>query len=133
MARSNSPWRWPDGKVKLALTHRLLRLRQELPDLFTRGGYAPLDCGGATSDHVVAYARAHRDQKLAVIVGRFFAKLTDAEPSSYTPTCWRDGWVALHDGEGQEILSGRVLRGENGRIALADLFRALPVAVVVTR
>src|SRR6185437_10869338 len=33
---------WRDGHIKLALTKRLLALRERLPDIFTHGRYQPL-------------------------------------------------------------------------------------------
>lgn len=32
---------WRDGRLKMAWTRQLLRLRVSLPDLFTRGDYVP--------------------------------------------------------------------------------------------
>ena len=124
--------RWSDGGVKLALTHRLLRLRQELPALFTSGAYVPLDGGGPRAGHVVGFERVHRRQKVAVVVGRFFAKLSDGDPQAYGPACWEDSWVALPDARA-DVLSGRTLRASNGKLGLADAFRSLPVAVLVAR
>jgi len=124
---------WPDGKVKLTLTHRLLRLRQEMPDLFTSGSYAPLMAGGRYADHVIGYERAHRGCRLAVIIGRFFAKLSDGNPDAYAPVRWQDSWVSLADGERTDVLSGRGLRVENGRLGLAETFRSLPVAMLLAR
>ena len=42
---------WPSGHVKLAWTRHLLKLRTELPDLFTDGDYASLEVTGAHRDH----------------------------------------------------------------------------------
>ena len=42
--------RWPDGRIKLALTRRLLALRQQLPHVFTHGGYRPLESKGAARE-----------------------------------------------------------------------------------
>ena len=39
------------GRIKLALTRRLLALRNEFPDLFTHGAYRPLDVTGVDRDH----------------------------------------------------------------------------------
>ena len=125
--------RWTDGKVKLALTQRLLRLRQELPDLFTSGGYAALEAGGPRADHVIAYERAYRHQRVAVLAGRCFAKLSDGNPDSYSAVRWQDSWISLPEAERVDILSGRSLRAAQGRIGLAEAFRSLPVAVLVAR
>ncbi len=50
---------WPDGRLKLAWTRHLLKLRHELADVFTHGDYQPLGVSGAHADHVVAFARRH--------------------------------------------------------------------------
>jgi (1->4)-alpha-D-glucan 1-alpha-D-glucosylmutase len=124
---------WPNGKVKLALTHRLLRLRQELPELFTSGDYRPLESGGTRAEHVIAFERARSGRKVIVIVGRFFAKLSGGDPQSYAPALWQESWLALPDGARIDMLSGRSLDAQGGRLGLADAFRSLPVAVLVAR
>src|SRR5207245_9324763 len=48
---------WPDGGMKLALTARLLALRQESPALFWDGAYAPLEVRGPHANEVLAFAR----------------------------------------------------------------------------
>src|SRR5207245_5455815 len=37
---------WPDGRIKMFLTQRLLRFRKEQVDLFRQGSYLPLSAGG---------------------------------------------------------------------------------------
>ena len=41
---------WPDGRIKLFLTQRLLQFRREHADLFPRGKYLPLDASGTFAD-----------------------------------------------------------------------------------
>ncbi len=67
---------WQDGRIKLALTHRLLRLRQEFADLFSRGDYQPLQVTGPHAGHVIAFARSFRQQTLVVAIARHYAPLT---------------------------------------------------------
>ena len=50
---------WRDGRLKFAWTRHLLRLRNELPEVFTGGDYQPLTVGGPHRDHVIAFARRH--------------------------------------------------------------------------
>jgi (1->4)-alpha-D-glucan 1-alpha-D-glucosylmutase len=122
---------WPDGKVKLALTHRLLRLRQDMPDVFTSGIYRPLESGGAAADHVLAYAREQDGRSVVIVAGRFLAKLAEGDPGACTPARWGDTWVRLRGGARTDALSGRTVRPQSERLSLAELFRALPVAVLV--
>jgi len=68
---------WRDGRIKLALIHKLLSIRHEFADLFANGDYAPLKLDGADARHLIGYERHTRHQRLAVVVGRHFAPLTD--------------------------------------------------------
>ncbi len=69
---------WPDGLIKLAWTRRLLKLRNELADVFAQGDYQPLAVRGAHADHVIAFARRHGRAAAIVVVGRQFAPFTKA-------------------------------------------------------
>src|SRR5262249_3183143 len=48
---------WPDGRIKMFLTHRLLRFRREHSDLFRRGEYLPLNTSGTFADSCVSFLR----------------------------------------------------------------------------
>ena len=68
-----------------------------------------------------------------MIVGRFFARLSGGDPKSYGPPRWQDGWAGLAECERTDILTGRRVAAQNGKIGLAEIFRSLPVAVLVAR
>jgi (1->4)-alpha-D-glucan 1-alpha-D-glucosylmutase len=68
---------WRDGRIKLALTHRLLLLRREFPDLFARGDYQPAPVTGPHAKHVIAFTRRFKRQTLVIAIGRHYAPLTD--------------------------------------------------------
>src|SRR5262249_20519008 len=79
---------WTDGRIKLSLTHRLLMLRQTFPALLRDGGYEPIEVTGPHRDHVVAFSRTWRRERIVVAVGRHFAALTA------DGTHWAAGWQA---------------------------------------
>src|SRR6185503_4374211 len=54
---------WRDGRIKQALTQRLLKLRQAHDDIFRRGSYSPVDVVGDHAGHVIAFARAIQDRQ----------------------------------------------------------------------
>lgn len=54
---------WRDGRIKLALTQNLLRLRREFADVFRRGSYEPLPVSGPHTGHVISFARAWKRQR----------------------------------------------------------------------
>ncbi len=67
---------WRDGRIKLALTRQLLRLRHEFADLFKHGSYAPLAVTGRHAEHVIAFTRTLKRQQLVIAIGRHFAPLS---------------------------------------------------------
>src|SRR5204862_7119905 len=58
---------WPDGRIKLFLTHAGLQARKALPDAFAGGGYVPLSPEGARAGNLAAFARTGPDGQMAVV------------------------------------------------------------------
>src|SRR5262249_11035905 len=58
---------WRNGRIKLALTQRLLAWRRAHADIFAYGDYRALDVGGSHRDHVIAFART-RGEEAAILV-----------------------------------------------------------------
>ncbi len=108
---------WPSGRLKLAWTRQLLKVRNELADIFTLGDYHPLQVNGPHRDHVIAFARRHGRDAVIVAVAKSFAAFTqDGRTWPYADTF--DGAI---DAKGYEV--------EGGELRLAELFQQLPVAV----
>ena len=119
---------WPDGRIKLAITHSLLQHRAAHPRLYDAGDYQPLQADGAEADEICAYARAHGEDSLIVAAARFprrrltrrFTASTRLPlPPALQPT------RAWH-----ELLTARALRPDDGGLSAEALFQALPVAVL---
>jgi (1->4)-alpha-D-glucan 1-alpha-D-glucosylmutase len=68
---------WVDGRIKLALMHRLLRLRYNFHRLFARGTFQAAEVQGPQADHVIAFTRAFKRDTVMVVIGRHFFPLTD--------------------------------------------------------
>ncbi|RWX78947.1 malto-oligosyltrehalose synthase [Neorhizobium lilium] len=61
---------WQTGRLKQQVVAVLLRLRQEVPSLFRKGRYLPLEVSGKREDNVVAFARVDEEDALIVIAPR---------------------------------------------------------------
>jgi (1->4)-alpha-D-glucan 1-alpha-D-glucosylmutase len=111
---------WPDGRLKMYLTQKLLHFRREHSELFLQGEYIPLRVKGALSNHVVAFARRLHQQWCIVAVGRLYASLaegwhdTEIELPAEAPSSWRNVFT------GAEVASPDC----------SVLFKDLPVAVL---
>lgn len=115
---------WPDGQLKLAWTRQLLKLRNELADVFTQGDYQPLEVRGAHADHVIAFARRHGRAAAIVAVGRQFAPFTQAGRE----------WPAPERLDAAIDVTGYTVPGLAGNdLPLAQAFRDCPASVIEAR
>ncbi|MDA9479473.1 glycosyl hydrolase [Bradyrhizobium sp. CCBAU 65884] len=115
---------WPDGLIKLAWTRRLLKLRNELADVFAQGDYQPLAVRGAHADHVIAYARRHGRAAAIVVVGRQFAPFTQAGRE----------WPAVEGIDATVDITGYAATGHEGHeLPVTQAFRDFPAAVIEAR
>jgi (1->4)-alpha-D-glucan 1-alpha-D-glucosylmutase len=112
---------WTDGRIKLAWTRHLLKLRAELADVFARGDYQPLEVIGPHRDHVIAFARRHGGDAAVVAVGKLLAPLTQGG------RVWPDAEAY----DGAIVTRGYLFEGVSGNeLPLTDAFRYLPATVL---
>lgn len=116
---------WRDGRIKLFLIHRLLRLRAEYPELFDEGTYEALAVTGSSRDCAIAFRRSAGNQSLVVVVPRFAARV------GFPPIgdLWGDTAVENVDFSGwHDVLHRRTF--SNGQPArLAVLLNDFPIGV----
>jgi (1->4)-alpha-D-glucan 1-alpha-D-glucosylmutase len=121
---------WPDGRIKLALTHRLLAWRRALGEVFAHGDYVPLTVEGPHRDHVIAFARRHGEDAAILVIGRHFAALTDGGRHWPQAAAWQ-GHVVLG---GLAPIDGPAGQGDApDRLSLATAFEGIPVATLQAR
>jgi (1->4)-alpha-D-glucan 1-alpha-D-glucosylmutase len=86
----------PDGRIKMYLVHRALRLRRERDPLFKDGDYLPLEVAGAKREHALAFARRLGGEVAITIVPRLVVRLTGgAETPPLGEAVWQDTRVLL--------------------------------------
>jgi (1->4)-alpha-D-glucan 1-alpha-D-glucosylmutase len=123
-----------DGRIKLYVTHRLLCLRRESPDLFVGGAYTPL----RGHQHAAGFARAAGGQTLVIAAPIETATLTrGALVVPIGADIWREGVLPVPAEQGRvyrDLFTGRRMTVDrNGRPALrlADVFGDFPVAALL--
>ncbi len=77
-----------NGKIKLWMTHLLLKERELNPELFAYGQYLPLKVSGKYRNHILAYARTHKNAWLIVVIPLFLARFHEYNDES--------GWGDTH-------------------------------------
>jgi (1->4)-alpha-D-glucan 1-alpha-D-glucosylmutase len=123
---------WPDGRIKLALTARLLALRQDYAQVFTAGDYRPLAVKGRDADEIVAFARCHEGDAIIVIVARLFNRATQGGRRLPTPQDW-DASVSVEGFSALQQLLAAPRSPPGPDLAIAEVFDALPVAILRAR
>jgi (1->4)-alpha-D-glucan 1-alpha-D-glucosylmutase len=114
---------WPDGRLKLAWTAHLLKMRTELAEVFADGDHQPLEVSGPHRDHIVAFARRRGKNAAIVVAARWFAPFTQAgriwpKADAFDATINVQGFTVEGDAD-----AGTEIRA-------ASLFSYLPVAVL---
>src|SRR5262249_6446198 len=119
---------WPDGRIKMYVTSRLLQFRRAHPALFSEGEYIPVRVSGTHSNHIIAFARRFHDEWCVVAVPRLCASLTRAG-SPPIGESWVDTELEL---PGESPTSGTdIFTGRNVSVRrVSELFGSLPFAVV---
>jgi (1->4)-alpha-D-glucan 1-alpha-D-glucosylmutase len=113
---------WPDGRVKLFTTWKLLDARARHAALFRDGDYEPLDVG----PNVFAFVRRHAGNAVAVAVPRLTSQLV--KPGKFPLAgVWGDAALPL-PGRWRNAFTGGVVEGES--LPLREVFARFPVAVL---
>jgi (1->4)-alpha-D-glucan 1-alpha-D-glucosylmutase len=111
---------WANGHLKLAWTRHLLKLRNELADVFGDGDYQPLEVSGPHRDRVIAFARRRGRDAAIVAVAKSCAAFTGGGRT----------WPRADAFDGAIDIKGYRMDGGVSELRLSALFQHLPVAVL---
>ena len=128
---------WRDGRLKQAILHRALRLRERRPKLFLEGSYLPLRVEGPAEEHVLAFARQQDDDVVISIVTRLSAVAHALDEPLLKPEFWKGTQVllprSLPRANFKSVLldtQSEMVTSAHGRLRLDDVLAHLPVALL---
>jgi malto-oligosyltrehalose synthase/4-alpha-glucanotransferase len=121
-----------DGRIKLWLTHTLLKLRNDNPELFLEGQYIPLQIEGKFKEHVFAFARRYKKDWYVVALHLHLADLSAKLKKDLLSIDWKDTGILL-PAEAPEDFTN-VLSKTKGKAAtlipVREIFKDLPLSVL---
>jgi (1->4)-alpha-D-glucan 1-alpha-D-glucosylmutase len=129
---------WPDARIKMFVTACALRLRRRDPILFLEGLYQPLRAEGVEAGRLIAFTRRLEDRTLIAVVPRLMNHgLPEGQRIPIGQDVWKDTAVILREesvtSTYRHVFSGARLKANaDGSLSAADLFRARPVALLVS-
>ena len=121
---------WPDGRIKMLLTQRVLRFRREHADLFHRGEYLPLSASGTFAESCVSFVRHLADKWIAVIAPRLSSRV------GFPPIgqAWKDTAIELPETfpreNAHDLFICRPICLHERQVKLAEALSVLPFAVI---
>ncbi|THK39078.1 malto-oligosyltrehalose synthase [Ensifer sp. MPMI2T] len=120
---------------KQSLIERCLNYRRNGgSDLFTRGGYLPLELRGPGLPHAAAFMRHTENDFSITVVPRLVFGHTDGDRLSVLPELWEDTCLVWPDGRDltrlQNLATGNVFEPHR-RLPIADVLRNFAVAFLV--
>jgi (1->4)-alpha-D-glucan 1-alpha-D-glucosylmutase len=120
-----------DGRAKLYLTWKTLRLRRKGAEIFQKGSYTSLKVHGEKAGHVIAFKREHEGRRVIAAVPRLCAGIMGENGDTVCgEAVWRDTAIILPDaGVYRDILTGAVWE-EKAVVPVAKLLRNFPVALL---
>ena len=129
---------WQDGRIKLFLTVAALRLRHHRRDLFLSGTYEPLSLSGDKAEQVCAILRRAGEHAVIAVVPRLCTRLVEESRLPIGADVWGDLRIELVPGAPstyRDLFTGATvsprLAGEHVELAVAEVLRSCPVALLV--
>jgi (1->4)-alpha-D-glucan 1-alpha-D-glucosylmutase len=118
---------YEDGRIKTFILMAALQARREKRELFLRGDYEGL----TGDDHIVAFTRSHRSDRMICCVPRFPFLLTRGEVPWPLSQVWGDRRLRVpYSGRYLDVCTGGLFTVKN-ELRLSDLFADLPVALLL--
>jgi (1->4)-alpha-D-glucan 1-alpha-D-glucosylmutase len=121
---------WPDGRIKMFLTQRVLRFRREHGDVFQRGEYLPLNTSGTFAECCVSFVRRLDNKWIAAIAPRLSSRI-GFPPIGET---WKDTAIQLPEmlslKDAHDLFSCQPIRHQKRQVAVRDVFSLLPFSVI---
>jgi (1->4)-alpha-D-glucan 1-alpha-D-glucosylmutase len=121
---------WPDGRVKMFLTQRVLRFRREHADIFQSGEYLPVQASGTFAECRVSFARRFENKWILVIAPRLSARI------GFPPIgeLWKDTAIKLPETlsleNAHDLFTCRPVSLQDRQLKIADALSILPFAVI---
>src|SRR5438128_11336206 len=124
---------WPDGRMKLFLTQRVLRFRCGHADIFQQGEYLPIRASGTFAECCVSFARRLAEKWIVVIAPRLSSRV------GFPPIgeLWKETIIEFPEtlslNNAHDLFTCRPLPLQDRQGKLAEALSILPFAVITDR
>lgn len=121
-----------DGRIKLFLTHQVLKARTKYLEVFQQGEYQPLEASGKHRENIVAFARKFGNTTAIAIAPRFLTSLI--QPGEYPlGEVWQDTYIQLPAetaSQWEDAITGQAIQSD-GKLQIATVLKEFSVALLI--
>ncbi|MBW4536128.1 MAG: malto-oligosyltrehalose synthase [Pleurocapsa minor HA4230-MV1] len=118
-----------NGKIKLFLTHQLLKARKEYIKIFQNGNYQPIEITGKYHNHLIAFSRNYGDKTIVAIAPRFLTGIIKPGQLPLGTKIWEDTSLKLVPKNWHNLIDNQTITGEN--LAVGEILQNFPVALLI--
>lgn len=118
-----------NGKIKLFLTHQLLKARKEFLEIFQNGDYQPIEVTGKYQNHIIAFARNYLDKTIVAIAPRFLTTIIKPGQLPLGVEIWENTSLNLPNKNWHNLIEDRTIGGEN--LAVGEILHNFTVALLI--
>ena len=122
-----------DGRIKLFLIYRVLRLRNAKRSLFENGDYLPLEITGRYKDNIITFARRRKEDWAIVVAPRFLTSVIKENEYPLGRDVWLDTSICVPEEAPllwKDVFSDMTVEFK-GRVLVGDILRFFPVGLIV--
>lgn len=122
-----------DGRIKLFLIYKALKARNELSDIFLKGGYLPLGVEGKYRRHIISYARNLENGWTITVAPRLLTSLIGEEEHPLGKEVWEDTHIILPAASPsvwQNAITSERVEGGN-ILPVGEVLKSFPVALLL--
>jgi (1->4)-alpha-D-glucan 1-alpha-D-glucosylmutase len=117
------------------LIARALQIRNAHAALFQRGSYEPLQSAGRFKANVIAFARAHKNQRSITVVPRFLTRVVKENHHPLGRRIWGDTEILIAEKKNsrwKDIFTEERLSAKLS-LKIGDIFRHFPCALLLRK
>lgn len=118
-----------DGKIKLFLTHQLLKARKEYHKIFLNGDYQPVQVTGKYQNHIIAFTRNHKDKTIIAIAPLFLTTIIKPGELPLGEKVWQDTSLKLPKKSWHNLIDNQKIAGKN--LAIGEILENFPVGLLM--
>lgn len=122
-----------DGRIKLFLIYKALKVRARKKELFEKGDYINIEAGGKCRDHVLAFARKKEKLWVIVVVLRLSTYLIKEDQYPIDERVWEDTYILIPENASylwRDAFTNRVIRSKK-TLSIGKVLKHFPVALLL--